>query len=457
MFVPACYRSPHDRGVAVAGGGRRVGRRRGRAGEPVLGRGAGRSPRRHRGVPGDGVPARQRPARSSTRCRRPPHAVPLHDQRLPGVQPRLHLLLRPAHPRVPGPRTSARTSTAGSWSRSTPSSGCGPSWRPGGGRATHIAMGTNTDPYQRCEGKYHLTQGIVGVLSDAANPFSILTKSTLILRDLDLLAAAARRTDVQRQPLDRHARRGGLAAHRTGHAAPAAPRGGGAPAQRGRRAVRRARRPRAPRPVGRRRPAAGGGRGVRGRRRRRACRSSPSTCAPASASTSWPAWRGDRPDLVDAVRARPARRTCPNVSRKSCRRASTSCLADVRRAPRPSSGWPRPRGPAAAAPPRPAPVRPSAVTADDLTTRAAAVIAAIEPGDVWTYGEVAEAAGRPGRGARRRPVARHDRPRAAVVASRHRQRPARARPRGRACPPPRGRRRRRRPRSRGRVRPDPSA
>jgi DNA repair photolyase len=61
----------------------------------------------------------------------------------------------------------------------------------------HIAMGTNTDPYQRCEGKYHLTQGVVRVLSEAANPFSLLTKSTLILRDLELLAEAARRTDVR--------------------------------------------------------------------------------------------------------------------------------------------------------------------------------------------------------------------------------------------------------------------
>ena len=60
----------------------------------------------------------------------------------------------------------------------------------------HIAMGTNTDPYQRCEGKYHLTQGIVRVLSEFANPFSILTKSTLILRDLPLLVEAAARTDV---------------------------------------------------------------------------------------------------------------------------------------------------------------------------------------------------------------------------------------------------------------------
>ncbi|MGH9121052.1 MAG: radical SAM protein, partial [Acidimicrobiales bacterium] len=61
----------------------------------------------------------------------------------------------------------------------------------------HIAMGTNTDPYQRCEGKYHLTQGVVRVLSEAGNPFSILTKSTLVLRDKALLAEASQRTDVR--------------------------------------------------------------------------------------------------------------------------------------------------------------------------------------------------------------------------------------------------------------------
>jgi DNA repair photolyase len=66
-----------------------------------------------------------------------------------------------------------------------------PKW---GGEA--IAMGTNTDPYQRCEGKYRLTRGIIEVLSRARNPFSILTKSTLILRDLDLLAEAAQHTRV---------------------------------------------------------------------------------------------------------------------------------------------------------------------------------------------------------------------------------------------------------------------
>jgi DNA repair photolyase len=60
----------------------------------------------------------------------------------------------------------------------------------------HIAMGTNTDPYQHAEGKYHLTRGIIDVLAEARNPFSILTKSTLILRDVKALVAAATRTDV---------------------------------------------------------------------------------------------------------------------------------------------------------------------------------------------------------------------------------------------------------------------
>ena len=60
-----------------------------------------------------------------------------------------------------------------------------------------IAMGTNTDPYQHAEGKYHLTRGIIGALSDRGNPFSILTKSTLVLRDLALLVEAASRTSVR--------------------------------------------------------------------------------------------------------------------------------------------------------------------------------------------------------------------------------------------------------------------
>ena len=60
----------------------------------------------------------------------------------------------------------------------------------------HIAMGTNTDPYQPCEGRYRLTRSIVEVLGEAANPFSILTKSPMIVRDLDALCAAAERAEV---------------------------------------------------------------------------------------------------------------------------------------------------------------------------------------------------------------------------------------------------------------------
>jgi DNA repair photolyase len=59
-----------------------------------------------------------------------------------------------------------------------------------------VAMGTNTDPYQRCEGKYKLTRGVVQALTEHANPFSILTKSALVLRDLDLISEAARHTEV---------------------------------------------------------------------------------------------------------------------------------------------------------------------------------------------------------------------------------------------------------------------
>jgi DNA repair photolyase len=60
----------------------------------------------------------------------------------------------------------------------------------------HIAMGTNVDPYQRAEGRYGLMRGILEELRDAANPFSILTKGSLILRDVDLLEECAERVDV---------------------------------------------------------------------------------------------------------------------------------------------------------------------------------------------------------------------------------------------------------------------
>ena len=61
-----------------------------------------------------------------------------------------------------------------------------PSWK-----GEHVAMGTNTDPYQWVEGRYRLMRGIWEALRDARNPCSILTKSPLVLRDLDLLREIA--------------------------------------------------------------------------------------------------------------------------------------------------------------------------------------------------------------------------------------------------------------------------
>jgi DNA repair photolyase len=63
-------------------------------------------------------------------------------------------------------------------------------------KGEHIALGTGTDPYQRVEGRYRLMRGIIEALTEKRNPFSILTKGTLITRDIDLLRAAARLTSV---------------------------------------------------------------------------------------------------------------------------------------------------------------------------------------------------------------------------------------------------------------------
>ena len=63
-------------------------------------------------------------------------------------------------------------------------------------KGEHVAMGTATDPYQRAEGRYKLMPKIITALAEVRNPFSILTKGTLILRDLDLLREAAAMTDV---------------------------------------------------------------------------------------------------------------------------------------------------------------------------------------------------------------------------------------------------------------------
>ena len=67
--------------------------------------------------------------------------------------------------------------------------------RPSWGRHP-VALGTNTDPYQRAEGRYSLMPGIIDALADTGTPFSILTKGSLMRRDLDHLAEAAKRVPV---------------------------------------------------------------------------------------------------------------------------------------------------------------------------------------------------------------------------------------------------------------------
>lgn len=66
-----------------------------------------------------------------------------------------------------------------------------PSWR-----RQPVALGTNTDPYQRAEGRYALMPGIIGALADSGTPLSILTKGTLLQRDLPLITAAAQQVPV---------------------------------------------------------------------------------------------------------------------------------------------------------------------------------------------------------------------------------------------------------------------
>ncbi len=67
------------------------------------------------------------------------------------------------------------------------------------GRSTwsgeHVALGTNTDPYQWAEGRYRLMEGVWEAMRDFANPCSVLTKSPLLLRDIDLMNQIAERTE----------------------------------------------------------------------------------------------------------------------------------------------------------------------------------------------------------------------------------------------------------------------
>jgi DNA repair photolyase len=65
-----------------------------------------------------------------------------------------------------------------------------PTWK-----GDHVALGTNTDPYQWVEGRYRLMEGIWEAMRDFANPCSVLTKSPLLLRDKQLMQELVERTD----------------------------------------------------------------------------------------------------------------------------------------------------------------------------------------------------------------------------------------------------------------------
>jgi DNA repair photolyase len=66
-----------------------------------------------------------------------------------------------------------------------------PSWEP-----EAVAVGAATDPYQPAEGRYRLTRSCIEALGNAHNPFSIITRGPLIVRDVDVLVEAARRADA---------------------------------------------------------------------------------------------------------------------------------------------------------------------------------------------------------------------------------------------------------------------
>ena len=66
-----------------------------------------------------------------------------------------------------------------------------PSWQ-----REAVVIGAATDPYQPAEGRYRLTRACLEVLADAANPFGLITRGPMIVRDIDVLVEAAKRADV---------------------------------------------------------------------------------------------------------------------------------------------------------------------------------------------------------------------------------------------------------------------
>ena len=169
-----------------------------------------------------------------------------------------------------------------------------PSWT-----REHVALGTNTDPYQWVEARYKLMPGIWRALLEHRTPCSVLTKSPLLLRDLPLLARArrARGCSARRCRCRRSTSAPGGRPSRTRRIprarleAVAKLDAAGHPDERADRAAdagdqRRPRRGRGDRAT------------ARARRARAASRRSRCTCAPACARCSWTGSSASAPDLV---------------------------------------------------------------------------------------------------------------------------------------------------------------
>jgi DNA repair photolyase len=114
---------------------------------------------------------------------RPRHAVRLFAQPLHGLRAPVHVLLRPRY----GASIRVKTNVAKVLRREL----ARPSWQ-----RERVAIGAATDPYQPAEGRYRLTRACIEAFADAASPFAIITRGPLIVRDVDVLAEAARRADV---------------------------------------------------------------------------------------------------------------------------------------------------------------------------------------------------------------------------------------------------------------------
>ena len=134
------------------------------------------------GVPRGAVQERPQP--------RPRHAVRLVAQPLHGLRAPLHVLLRPRVRAAGGPagRRPLRAFDPGEDERrrGAPAELARRSWR-----SEAIAIGAATDPYQPAEGRYRLTRSCLEVLRGAANPFSLITRGPLVVRDVDVLAEAS--------------------------------------------------------------------------------------------------------------------------------------------------------------------------------------------------------------------------------------------------------------------------